>query len=325
MKKKNNKKKIIVTGCAGFIGSNLVDKLLNSQYKITGIDNLITGQKSFLKGAFKNKNFKFVNCDLLSFKKIEKIFKGSDVVFHLAANADVRYGYKNPYRDLEQNTISTFNVLESMRKNNVRKIIFSSTGSVYGEPKKFPTPENNNFPIQTSFYGASKIAGESFVQAYCESFNFKSWIFRFVSILGHRYTHGHVYDFCNQLFKNPTYLKVLGDGNQRKSYLNVNDCINAMLIAIKKSNNKTNIFNLGTHEYINVKQSINIICNELKVKPKISFSGGKRGWIGDSPFIFLDTKKIRSLGWKPKFTIKESVEQTTRYLKNNKWAFKKRK
>ena len=302
-------KKILVTGCAGFIGSNLVDKLLTQKCHIIGIDNLKTGQKVFLKSALKNKNFQFFKCDLLNLNKIKKIFKGSKIVFHLAANADVRYGYKNPYRDLEQNTITTFNVLEAMRKNNINKIVFCSTGSAYGEPKNFPTPENDDFPIQTSFYGASKVAGESFIEAYCEAFNFKSWIFRFVSILGNRYTHGHVYDFCNQLFKNPAYLKVLGDGNQRKSYLHVNDCINAMLIAIKKTKNKINIFNLGTNEYINVKQSIGVICNQLKVKPRVSFSGGKRGWIGDSPFIFLSTKKIRSLGWKPKFTIKKSIEQ----------------
>ena len=280
-------KKILVTGCAGFIGSNLVD--------------------------------------LLNLNKLKIIFKGSELVFHLAAYADVRYGSKNPFRDLEQNIIVTYNVLEAMKKNNINKIVFCSTGSVYGEPKNFPTPENDNFPIQTSFYGAAKVAGESFVQAYCEAFNFKSWIFRFVSILGNRYTHGHVYDFCNQLFKNPNHLKALGDGNQRKSYLHVDDCISAMLIATKKSKNRINIFNLGTNEYVSVKQSINVICNQLKVKPKVSFSGGKRGWIGDSPFIFLNNKKIRSLGWKPKFTIKESIKQTVRYLINNKWVFNKKK
>ena len=318
-------KKILVTGCAGFIGSNLVDRLLSQKYQIIGIDNLRTGQKEFLKNALKNKHFKFFKCDLLNLNKIKKIFKGSEIVFHLAANADVRYGYKNPFRDLEQNIIVTYNVLEAMKKNNINKIVFCSTGSVYGEPKNFPTPEYDNFPIQTSFYGAAKVAGESFVQAYCEAFNFKSWIFRFVSILGNRYTHGHVYDFCNQLFKNPNHLKALGDGNQRKSYLHVDDCISAMLIATKKSKNRINIFNLGTNEYVSVKQSINVICNQLKVKPKVSFSGGKRGWIGDSPFIFLNNKKIRSLGWKPKFTIKESIKQTVRYLINNKWVFNKRK
>ena len=325
MKTNLNKKRIIVTGCAGFVGSNLVDKLIPLNHQIIGIDNLSTGQKKFLRHALKYKNFKFLKCDLLNLKKIKKIFKGSDFIFHLAANADVRYGYKNPYKDLEQNTIVTYNVLESMRKNNIKKIVFCSTGSVYGEPKNFPTLENDNFPIQTSFYGAAKLAGESLIQAYCEAFDLKSWIFRFVSILGNRYTHGHVYDFCNQLFKNPNHLKVLGDGNQKKSYLHIDDCIDAMLIAIKKSKSKINIFNLGTNEYISVKQSINVICNKLQIKPKVIFSGGKRGWIGDSPFILLDNKKIKSLGGKPKLTIKESIKQTVRYLENNKWVFKKRK
>ena len=325
MKNNINKKKAIVTGCAGFIGSNLVDKLLLNNYQVIGIDNLVTGQIKFLNNSYKNKNFKFIKCDLLNIKKIKKIFKGAHIVFHFAANADVRYGYKHPYKDLEQNTIVTYNILETMRKNNVKNIVFCSTGSVYGEAKNFPTPENDNFPLQTSFYGASKLASESFVQAYCEAFDFKSWIFRFVSILGKRYTHGHVYDFCNQLFKNPHRLKVLGDGNQKKSYLHVDDCIKAIFIGMKKSKKKINIFNLGTNEYINVKQSINIICNQLHVKPKISYSGGKRGWIGDSPFIYLDISKIRSLGWKPNFSIKGSIEETVKYLTMNKWVFKKRK
>ena len=229
----NFKKKVIVTGCAGFIGSTLVDKLLDLNYHIIGIDNLSTGQKTFLKSAFTNKNFKFFRCDILNLNRLKKIFKNSNIVFHFAANADVRYGYKHPYKDLEQNTIGTYNVLESMRKNNINKIVFCSTGSVYGEAKKFPTPEHDKFPLQTSFYGASKLAGESLIQAYCESFGFKSWIFRFVSILGNRYGHGHVYDFCKQLFNNSNYLKVLGNGNQRKSYLHVSDCINAILISLK--------------------------------------------------------------------------------------------
>ena len=319
------KKKIIVTGCAGFIGSNLVEKLLSTNHLIIGIDNLSTGQMKFLKKASCHSNFKFFKCDLLNLKNIKEIFKDAETVFHFAANADVRYGYLRPYKDLEQNTIVTQNVLESMNRNNIKKIIFSSTGSVYGESKNFPTAENDNFPIQTSFYGASRLAGESIIHAYCEAFNFKSWIFRFVSILGDRYAHGHVYDFCNQLFNNPKRLKVLGNGNQRKSYLHVDDCINAILIAIKKSKKKINIFNLGTNEYISVKESIKVICNQLQLKPKVSFSGGKRGWIGDNPFIFLNNKKIVSLGWKPKFTIKKSIEHTVKFLKQNKWVFKKRK
>lgn len=325
MKNILNKKNLIVTGCAGFIGSNLVDKLLLYGNKVTGIDNLSTGQKKFLINALKNKNFRFINCDLLNLAKIKKIFKKTEIVYHLAANANVKYGYKNTYKDLEQNLIATYNVLEAMRANNIKKIVFCSTGSIYGEPKNFPTPEDDHLPIQTSFYGASKLAGEALIQAYCEAFAFKNWTFRFVSILGNRYTHGHVYDFCKQLFKNPHILKVLGDGNQKKSYLHVSDCIDAIMIALKKTNNKTNIFNLGTNEYCSVKQSISVITKELKLRPKIFYSGGKRGWIGDSPFIFLNINKIRSLGWRPKFTIRKSILETVNYLKRNKWVYKKRK
>ena len=318
-------KKIIITGCAGFIGSNMTDHLLNYNNKIIGIDDLSTGEKFFLQNSFKNKNFKFIKSDLTNLKTAKKIVKNADIVMHFAANADVRYGHKDTYRDIKQNTLVTYSVLESMRVNNIKNIAFCSTGSVYGEAKNFPTPENDTFPIQTSFYGASKLAGESLIQAYCEAFNFKSWIFRFVSILGNRYTHGHVYDFLKQLDKNPKKLKVLGDGNQRKSYLHVDDCISAILTAVNKSKNKVNIFNLGTNEYITVKDSIKEICKTNNLKPKLNFLGGKRGWIGDSPFIYLDCKKIRSLGWKPKFSIKKSLILTTKYINDNKWIFKIRK
>ena len=303
----------------------MTDHLLNCNNKILGIDNFSTGQEFFLKNARKNKNFKFIKLDLTKLNDVKKAVKKADIVMHFAANADVRYGYKDTYRDIKQNTLVTYNILESMRLNNIKNIIFCSTGSVYGEAKNLPTPENDSFPIQTSFYGASKLAGESLIQAYCEAFNFKSWIFRFVSILGNRYTHGHVYDFLKQLNKNSNKLKVLGDGNQKKSYLHIDDCISAMITAIIKSKNKVNIFNLGTNEYLTVKDSIKVICKTNNLKPKIKFLGGKRGWIGDSPFIYLDCKKIRSLGWKPKFSIKKSLILTTRFISNNKWIFKIRK
>jgi UDP-glucose 4-epimerase len=310
------KKKILVTGCAGFIGSNLVDFFLSKKYSIVGIDNLSTGNMLNLLDASKNKKFSFYKCDLLKFLEIKKYFKNIDLVIHLAANADVRYGPKHPKKDLQQNLLVTTNVLEAMRVNNVKKIVFSSTGSVYGETKEYPTPENAKFPRQTSLYGASKVSCESFISAYVESFGMQAWIFRFVSILGERYTHGHVIDFYKSLVKNPKLLKVLGDGNQRKSYLYIADCIEAIYIALNKSNKKINIFNLGTNDYIKVKKSIKYICNELNLKPQLQYEGGKSGWIGDNPFIFLDTNKIRSLGWKPKLSIEKSIVKTVRYLKS---------
>jgi UDP-glucose 4-epimerase len=311
----------IVTGCAGFIGSNLVDRLLTLGHKVIGIDNFSTGQKRFLENAFSYSKFKFYEVDLLDLQSLKKAFIGGTFVFHLAANADVRFGTDHPRKDLEQNTIATFNVLEAMRANEINKLMFSSTGSVYGEAAIIPTPEDGPFPIQTSLYGASKAACEGLVTAYCEGFGFQTWIFRFVSILGERYTHGHIFDFYQKLKKTPSSLTVLGNGKQRKSYLYVQDCIDGILLAVEKADEKVNIFNLGVDGYVEVNDSIGWICNELGVRPRLDYSGGDRGWIGDNPFIYLDTKRIQVLGWSPKFDIEQAVVRTVNYLKKNEWVF----
>lgn len=316
--------KYIVTGCAGFIGSNLVDRLLLAGNTVVGIDNFSTGQQRFLQRARVHSNFKLIELDLLNFHALKIAFKECNVVIHLSANADVRFGTDHTRKDLEQNTIATYNVLEAMRANGIKEIAFSSTGSVYGEAPVVPTPEDGPFPIQTSLYGASKAAGEGLISAYCEGFGFQSWIFRFVSILGERYTHGHVFDFYQKLKADPTRLTVLGNGKQRKSYLYVQDCIDAIFLAMDKANDKVNIFNLGIDGYCEVNDSIGWICSELDVQPKIEYSGGDRGWIGDNPFIFLDTKKIQALGWKPKFDIRQGVVKTVEYLRANEWVFESR-
>jgi UDP-glucose 4-epimerase len=251
--------------------------------------------------------------------------KGLDFVFHLAANADVRLGVEHPRKDLEQNTIATHNVLNAMRQNGIAKIAFSSSGSVYGESSTVPTPEDAPFPIQTSLYGASKSAGEGLIAAYCAGFGFQSYIFRFVSILGERYTHGHVFDFYRQLRADASRLRVLGNGRQRKSYLYVHDCIDAMLLAINRPGDPVNIFNLGTDTYCEVNDSIGWICAALGITPKVEYAGGDRGWIGDNPFVFLDTKKIRALGWNPKLTIEHSVIKTLDYLRANPWVLDARR
>jgi UDP-glucose 4-epimerase len=306
-----------VTGCAGFIGSNLTDRLLASGNQIIGYDNLSTGQDSFLSNASSSADFEFVKGDLLDQTALGAAMAECDIVFHLAANADVRFGTDHPTKDLHQNTIATMNVLEAMRANGVRRIAFASTGSVYGEAEIIPTPENSPFPIQTSLYAASKAAAEGFIQAYCEGFGMQGFIFRFVSILGERYTHGHVFDFIKQLREHPQSLKVLGNGRQRKSYLYVQDCIDAILTVIERVNEKISVFNLGTDEYCEVNDSIGWISEELGVQPELQYSGGDRGWIGDNPFIFLDCAKVRSLGWRPKLSIREGVVQTVRYLQSN--------
>jgi UDP-glucose 4-epimerase len=315
-------KPILVTGCAGFIASNLVDELLKNGFMVVGLDNLGTGKLKFLEDATKNKNFTFYKVDLLSTSNIETFFQNCDFVFHFAANADVRFGVDKPNIDFEQNTYVTYKVLEAMRVNRVKKICFSSTGSIYGEAKMIPTPENAPFPVQTSLYGASKLASEGMISAYCESFNLQAWIFRFVSILGPRYSHGHVYDFYKQLLTNPLELKVLGDGSQKKSYLHITDCISGIEFGINNLNEKVNITNLGHKSYISVKESINYISRELSVYPEIKYGIEDRGWVGDNPFIFLDTKKINSIGWEPKLSIERGVIDTVRFLNENSWLFR---
>ena len=313
--------KVFITGACGFIGSNLVDRLLKDGYKVVGWDNRSTGRIEFLNDALNNPNFTLIEGDNLNVSALSEAMIGCDVVFHLAANADVRFGLNHPSKDLNQNTIATFNVLTAMKERGIKKIIFSSTGSVYGESTVIPTPENAAFPIQTSLYGASKVACESMIQAYSEGYGFESYIFRFVSILGERYTHGHIFDFYKQLIEHPEYLNVLGDGTQRKSYLYVQDCVDAMLHVLSlKSETKVNIYNLGTNEYVQVNDSVRFILEHLNLKPEIRYSGGNKGWIGDNPFIFLDTAKIRNTGWNAKLTIKQGVISTLTWLQKNQWV-----
>jgi UDP-glucose 4-epimerase len=317
--------KMFITGGAGFIGSNLADRLLAAGHDVTVYDNFSTGQRAFLEEAARSPRFTLIKGDLLSLPDLKQAMAGHDFVFHFAANADVRFGLEHPSKDLEQNTLATFHVLESMRANSIRRLAFSSTGSIYGEPQVFPTPEDAPFPVQTSLYGASKLAGEGLIAAYATGFGFQGYIFRFVSILGERYTHGHVFDFYRKLRDNPRQIEVLGDGQQRKSYLYVQDCIDAMLLAIDRAKEPVNIFNLGTDEYCRVDDSLDWICTHLDLNPRRCYRGGERGWIGDSPFIFLDAAKIRSLGWRPKLTIREAVLRTLEYLQANPWVLEHRR
>lgn len=304
----------MVTGAAGFIGSHLVDSLLAEGSFVVGIDNFSTGRQEFLADAFGNPNFILKNLDLLDELDWNTILKDVSRIYHFSANADVRFGGKYPTRDFEQNTLVTKNVLEAARKYSVNEFVFSSTGSVYGEAKIIPTAEDTSFPIQTSLYGASKLASEGMIQAYSETFGIRSWIFRFVSILGPRYSHGHVFDFFKQLTFHPTYLDVLGNGQQKKSYLHVSDCIRAIEKATQKPGKGVEIYNLGTDEYCSVIDSIGWIVDELGVKPTLNLGTESKGWVGDNPFIYLDTKKIRSLGWEPEMSIEQGIRETLRYL-----------
>ncbi len=302
----------VVTGGAGFIGSNVA------------YDDFSSGQERFLDRARAAPRLRIVRGDILDAAALESAIAGADQVFHLAASADVRFGTLHPSRDLEQNTIGTFRVLEAMRKTGVKKIAFSSTGSVYGEAKVFPTPEDAPFPVQTSLYGAAKLAGEGLIQAFCEGFGFQGWIFRFVSILGPRYSHGHVFDFYRSLRKDPTRLHVLGNGKQRKSYLHVDDCVDAILLALERAQERVNVLNLGTDEHCEVDDSVRWITEALGISPERTYSGGKRGWIGDNPLILLDCTRMRALGWRPKHGIREGIVETLRYLQESPWLLEAR-
>ncbi len=313
-----------VTGAAGFIASNLVDRLLAQGLTIIGYDNFSTGMREFVSSAQENPRFKLVKGDLLDADLLERSMRGADIIFHFAANADVRHGLEHPRKDLEQNTIATFNVLEAMRKDGIGAVAFSSTGPVYGEPAVFPTPEDAPFPVQTSLYGASKLACEGMISAYCDGYGMRAWIFRFVSILGERYTHGHVFDFVRQLRANQSWLSVLGNGRQRKSYLCIEDCVDAIFTALKRAEDKVSIFNLGAEDYCEVRDSARWIADRMGMSPQFSFGTSERGWIGDSPFVFLDTTRIRALGWRQRLSIRQGVERTVDWLMQNPWIFERR-
>lgn len=315
-------KRVCITGGAGFIGSNLADLLSADGVEVTIIDNFSTGRREFLSQTLTRPGVRLLDGDVLEMAVLEEAVAGCDWVFHLQANADVRRGLEHPRRDLEQNTVATANVLEAMRVCGVKRVVFASTGSVYGEPAVFPTREDAPFPVQTSLYGASKLAGEGLVAAYAAGYGFIGVICRLVSILGERYTHGHVFDFYRALKRDPSRLLVLGDGRQEKSYLHVRDCLGAILTAAERHHDEpgAHVYNLGTEETITVGSSISIITDHLSLSPEIEYTGGCRGWIGDSPLIHLDTSRIQSLGWKPKLTIREAVLRTLRWFDAKEYA-----
>ena len=309
-----------ITGGAGFIGSHLADRLRSAGVEVVIVDDFRTGRREFVAESLAELSVTLVEGDVLDRQLLERAFVGCDWVFHLQANADVRHGLEQPRKDLEQNAVATANVLEAMRATGVTRIGFSSTGSVYGEPDVFPTPEDAPFPTQTSLYAASKLAGEGMIGAYAHGFQFTGLVFRFVSILGERYTHGHVYDFYRALKRDPERLRVLGDGRQEKSYLYVGDCVAAIMAAVQQHEGRPGelgVYNLGTDETVVVDDSIAVICEHMGVDPALEYTGGKRGWAGDSPLIHLDCARIRSLGWAPTVEIREAIGRTLRWFDAN--------
>jgi UDP-glucose 4-epimerase len=316
--------RVCITGGAGFIGSNLADRLAGAGAEVVLVDDFRTGRREFLASALRRPGVRLIEGDVLDGDVLEEALTGCETVFHLQANADVRHGLSHPRRDLEQNTLATARLLEAMRVRDVQRIVFASTGSVYGEPSVFPTPELAPFPLQTSLYGASKLACEGLIEAYAAGYGLTGLIFRFVSILGERYTHGHLVDFYRALKRDPSRLVVLGDGRQQKSYLYVGDCLDAMLVALEHHGMRpgAHVYNLGADETVIVDESVRAVCAHLGVQPQIEHTGGRRGWVGDSPLIHLDTTRIRGLGWRPRHTIAQAIDTTLRWFDANEYAWR---
>ncbi|MCD6447800.1 MAG: NAD-dependent epimerase/dehydratase family protein [Thermoplasmata archaeon] len=306
--------KALVTGGAGFIGSHLIDALLSKGYEVSCIDNFSSGKREFIEHNLER--IELYEGDLLRQKDISKAIDGCDVVFHLAANPDVRIGAINTRTHLDNGILATYNLLEEMRRKDINKIVFTSSSTVYGEASIIPTPENYGPLIPISLYGAAKLAAEALISSYCHTFDMEAIIYRFANVVGPRSTHGVIYDFIKKLRKNPQELEILGDGKQRKSYLYVDDCIDAMLFGMEKAKGKVEIFNIGSEDWVEVKEIADIVSEEMGLKPEYRFTGGidGRGWKGDVKFMRLDISKLKNMGWKPKYSSREAIRLTAKWL-----------
>ena len=299
----------LVTGGAGFIGSNLAERLLAQGHSVTVVDSLIAGSLDNLRDCLRQPRFRFVQEDLLNLPALEPIVEGHDVVFHLAANSDIPEGRRNTEVDLRLGTLATHSVLEAMRRCGVRRIVFSSTSAVYGESLVVPTPESYGplFPI--SLYGASKLAGEALIGAFCHNYDFEAWIFRFANICGRHGTHGVVRDFIRKLQESPQCLEILGDGQQAKPYLHVSECVAGILYTLEHAHEQLNYFNLGCEGSTSVERIARILLAVMEVHPvELKFTGGLRGWPGDVPQVRLDCSRLRALGWTAAMTSDEAVK-----------------
>ncbi|MEA2053661.1 MAG: NAD-dependent epimerase/dehydratase family protein [Candidatus Thermoplasmatota archaeon] len=310
---------VLVTGGAGFIGSHLIDALIGKGHEVKCIDNFSSGRKEFIEHSMEN-GLDLMEGDLLNRNDIKRALKECDTVFHLAANPDVRLGVEDTNVHLEQNIIATYNLLEEMREAGVKKIAFTSSSTVYGDAGQIPTPENYGPLIPISLYGASKLAAEGLISSYCCTFDMQSTIYRFANVVGPRSTHGVTYDFIKKLRINPDILEILGDGSQKKSYLYISDCIEAMLFGMEKSESKVEIFNIGSEDWIDVRRIADIISEEMALSPDYKFTGGVdggRGWKGDVKVMCLSIDKLKNLGWSPRYGSEQSIRMTARWLINH--------
>ena len=307
--------RILVTGGAGFIGSHVVDRLVSMNNRVTVFDNMSSGRMDFISHHLEGPTFGFIEGDLLDTDAIGSACKDIDLVFHIAANPDVRLGATDTRVHFDQNITATYNLLEAMRKNDVQNLAFTSTSTVYGEATIIPTPENYGPLVPISLYGASKLACEALITSYSHTFDMHSWIFRFANIIGDRGTHGIIVDFIEKLKKNPHELEILGDGKQSKSYLHVRECVDAMMFAVTESNDEVNIFNIGSEDATNPTRIGEIIVEEMGLSDvKFNYTGGSRGWKGDVPKMMLGIDKLKEMGWKNEWGSERSVRETVKAL-----------
>jgi UDP-glucose 4-epimerase len=304
----------VVTGGAGFIGSHLVDTLVAQGNEVLVIDSLCAGNRATISRHIDSCKVRFLQKDLLD-NGWQEAIQGADRLFHLAADPDVRQSAINPEPALQNNIMATCRVLEAMRLHDVPEIVFTSTSTVYGDAKIIPTPESYTPLEPISVYGASKLACEALISAYCHSFGMKSWIFRFANIIGSRSGHGVINDFIGKLERNPAELEILGDGKQTKSYLEVHECVAAMLFAVGHAKEIVNTFNIGSEDWIDVRSIAEIVKEEMHLpETKFRFTGGERGWVGDVPKMQLSVDKIKQLRWKPQTGSRESVRIAVRAM-----------
>jgi UDP-glucose 4-epimerase len=324
MENKGMFQRAFVTGGAGFIGSHVVDRLVRDGSQAVVYDNFSTGRREYLQDHEAAAKIKVVEGDVLDRAKLHAAMRGCDAVFHFQAHADVREGLRDTSIDLTQNLLTTHAVLDGMREHGIKTIVFASSATVYGEPTAFPTPESYA-PTQTSLYGASKLACEALIQAFGEYFGIRSFCFRFVSWIGTRYSHGVIFDFVRKLRRDPTRLEILGDGTQTKSYLDVTDGIAGIFRALESLETSKNVLNLGHDEFLTVRQMAAIILDEMGLADvHLDFTGGVRGWLGDSPLVHLDTSAMKAIGWGPRVPIDAGVRQTVRFLLENPWLIEQR-
>lgn len=324
---KNKTKKVLITGNAGFIGSNLTERLMKEGHQILGIDNdqkkienirfAIPDYIRTNNGSFNciTKDFNMIWDDINHIDSYHFAIEDIDTVYHLAASADIRKSFEQPTMDLHNNVNGTNAVLEMMRKKDIKNLVFASSSAIYGSQKVVPTPEDvaDNRPI--SMYGASKLANEAFIYAYADLYGMKAWMFRFANVVGKRQHRGVIYDLLYKLNKNQKELEILGDGNQEKSFFDVEDCINGLIDIPKKDNNKSvEVYNLGNTKTIRVKELSQIVCNEIGLNPEFKFTGGDRGWPGDAPYTILSINKAMKIGWKPKYPVEEAIKRTVHFL-----------